>query len=50
MFSISDELEAYRQGIEWDPVACAREKYEAVKRKKQEEEEDRQHEKKEKKL
>eukprot|EP00093_Oithona_nana_P002440 02440.XXX_58442_57564_1 [CDS] Oithona nana genome sequencing. len=45
-----DELEAYRQGIEWDPVACAREKYEAVKRKKQEEEEDRQHEKKEKKF
>ena len=44
-YFISDELEAYRQGIEWDPVACAREKYEAVKRKKQEEEEDRQREK-----
>ena len=41
-----DELEACRQGVEWDPVACAREKYEAVKRKKQEEEEDRQREKK----
>ena len=41
-----DELEACRQGVEWDPVACAREKYEAVKRKKQEEEEDRIREKK----
>ena len=33
-----DELEATKQGIEWDPVASAREKYEASKRQKQEEE------------
>ncbi len=37
-----------RNGVEWDPVASAREKYEAVKRKKQEEEEDRARAKKEK--
>lgn len=36
-----DEIEACKQGIEWDPVASAREKYEASKRQKQEEEEDR---------
>ena len=35
-----DEIEACKQGIEWDPVASAREKYEALKRQKQEEEED----------
>ena len=34
-----DELEACKQGIEWDPVRNANEKYEAAKRKKQEEEE-----------
>ena len=27
-----DELEAFRQGIEWDPVQNAREKYEAARR------------------
>lgn len=40
-----DELDAHRNGIEWDPVASAREKYEAVKRKKQEEEEEKQRKK-----
>merc|ERR1711899_108087 len=43
-----DELEATKQGIEWDPVASAREKYEASKR--QEEEEERDRAKKEKKF
>ena len=45
-----DELEATKQGIEWDPVASAREKYEASKRQKQEEEEERDRAKKEKKF
>ena len=45
-----DELEAFRQGIEWDPVASAREKYEAVKRQKLEEEEEKQRKKNEKKF
>jgi len=45
-----DELEATKQGIEWDPVASAREKYEASKRQKQEGEEDRNRAKQEKKF
>ena len=43
-----DELESCRLGIEWDPVASAREKYESLKRQKQEEEEERQRAKREK--
>jgi len=35
-----DELEAIKQGIEYDPVVSAREKYETSKRQKQEEEEE----------
>ena len=45
-----DELEACRQGIEWDPVASAREKYEALKRQKRDEEEEKQRAKREKKF
>ena len=40
-----DELDAFRQGIEWDPVASAREKYEALKRQKQEEDDEKQRKK-----
>lgn len=43
-----DEVESCRQGLEYDPVASARQKYEASKQKKQEEEEERQRAKKEK--
>jgi len=43
-----DELEATKQGIEWDPVASARDKYEASKRQKQEQDEDRGRAKREK--
>ena len=45
-----DELEAIKQGIEYDPVVSAREKYEASKRQKQEEEEEKKRAKGEKKF
>ena len=45
-----DELEAIKQGIEYDPVVSAREKYEASKRQKQEEEEEKKRVKGEKKF
>lgn len=45
-----DELDAFRQGIEWDPVASARLKYEALKRQKQEADEERERIKKAKKF
>lgn len=45
-----DELEAVRQGVDWDPVAFERQKYEALKQKKQEEEEEKQRAKRDKKF
>jgi len=43
-----DELEAFRQGIEWDPVQNAREKYETARRLQQEQDEDKKRRKTEK--
>merc|ERR1739848_362964 len=45
-----DELEATKQGIEWDPGASAREKYEVSKRQKQDHDEEIDRAKKEKKF
>merc|ERR1719273_656931 len=40
MEQVGDELDAFRQGIEWDPVQNAREKYETARRLQQEQDED----------